>query len=245
MVGCLCHHSLIPNPVTRLRHGCPKGGLCAFAARNHPVWMYILKSVILLNVWHSMKKRIVCRRLLIAPFVKECVMPSRAQDVALYLSHHFHATWDQFGLFDLHRLLYLAQGWHLASGKGVLFAESIGAHRSAPLTGTVKGLIPQNEMLPYPDLPAEDEDFLDAFCTTYGVADPETVRRQVDRDDGAWRLTQSIAGEGAVILPTLMRASFRLMLLDHAETSRQTQQAQLAAQVASTGAANVIAFRRH
>lgn len=123
-------------------------------------------------------------------------MTSRAQDVAIYLSHHFHSVWDEFGFFDLQRLLYLAQGWHLAAGKGLLFRETIGAHRSAPLTGTVKGLVPLDEMLPQPDLPFEDEDFLDSFCTTYGIADRETVKRQVDRDDGAWRLTQSIAGEG-------------------------------------------------
>ena len=172
-------------------------------------------------------------------------MTSRAQDVAIYLSHHFHAVWDQFGFFDLHRLLYLAQGWHLASGKGLLFQESIGAHRSAPLTGTVKGLIPIDEMLPQPDLPADVEDFLDSFCTTYGIADRETVRRQVDRDDGAWRLTQSIAGEGGTIQPALMRATFRLMLLDHAESSRQMRNDQVLAQVARADAANVVAFRRH
>ena len=74
-------------------------------------------------------------------------MTSRAQDVAIYLSHHFHAVWDQFGFFDLHRLLYLAQGWHIASGRGLLFDGTITAHRSAPLSGSVKGLVPLEEML--------------------------------------------------------------------------------------------------
>ena len=117
-------------------------------------------------------------------------MTSRAQDVAIYLSNHFQQAWESFGFFDLQRLLYLAQGWHLATGRGPLFSETIGAHRSAPLTYTVKGLLPMHEMLPHPVLAEDDEDFLETFCRTYGVADRGAVQRQVDREDGAWRLAQ-------------------------------------------------------
>lgn len=170
-------------------------------------------------------------------------MASKAQDVAIYLSHHFHHAWDSFGFFDLQRLLYLAQGWHLASGRGVLFPETIGAHRAAPLIGAVKGLVPMEEMIPGPDLAPGDEDFLDSFCITYGVADRDAVKRQVDREDGAWRLTQIIAGEGATVRPELMQATFRLMLLDHAETSRRMRESQIGTQMQRAMAGNVVAFR--
>lgn len=172
-------------------------------------------------------------------------MTCRSKDVALYLSHHFHHVWDSFGFFDLQRLLYLAQGWHIASGRGMLFTDAITAHRAAPLAGMVKGLLPMDEMLPQPELDAYDEDFLDSFCLTYGVADRDAVKRQVDRTDGAWRLTLLIGGEGAIVHPELMQATFRLMLLDHAETSRKMRDNQIGAQMQKAAADNVIAFRRH
>ena len=53
-------------------------------------------------------------------------MTSRAQDVALYLSNHFSQVWENFGFFDLQRLLYLAQGWHLARGVGCFFPKRSG-----------------------------------------------------------------------------------------------------------------------
>ena len=170
-------------------------------------------------------------------------MTSRAQDVALYLSNHFQKVWESFGFFDLQRLLYLAQGWHLATGRGELFSETIGAHRSAPLTYTVKGLLPMDEMLPHPDLTEEDEEFLETFCMTYGVADRGAVQRQVDREDGAWRLAQATGGEGATIPLSLMEATFRLMLLDHMDSGKQLRQAQMMAHKQQLAASNVVAFR--
>ena len=170
-------------------------------------------------------------------------MASKAQDVAIFLSHHFHHAWESFGFFDLQRLMYLAQGWHIASGRGLLFDGTITAHRSSPLAGTVKGLVPLEEMLPTPELHPHDEDFLDSFCLTYGVATRDAVRRQVDREDGAWRLTLLIAGEGAVVRPELMQATFRLMLLDHAETSRKMRESQIGTQMQRAVAGNVVAFR--
>jgi hypothetical protein len=173
-------------------------------------------------------------------------MTNNAQHVALYISNHFQYVWESVGFFDLQRLLYLAQGWHLATGKGPLFSDSIGAHRTAPLIVSVKGVVPQHEMLPQPELDPEGEAFLDSFCITYGTADARAVKEQVDRPDGAWRLTQAIAGEGATISHDLMRATFRLMLLDHAETSRRMRQTQIEAQVnraSEQSASNVVAFR--
>ena len=170
-------------------------------------------------------------------------MTSRAQDVAIYLSNHFQQAWESFGFFDLQRLLYLAQGWHLATGRGPLFSETIGAHRSAPLTYTVKGLLPMHEMLPHPVLAEDDEDFLETFCRTYGVADRGAVQRQVDREDGAWRLAQVTAGEGATIPLPLMEATFRLMLLDHMDSGKQLRQAQMLAQKQQLEASNVVTFR--
>ncbi len=171
-------------------------------------------------------------------------MTNKAQDVALHISNHFQYVWESLGFFDLQRLLYLAQGWHLATGNGPLFADSIGAHRTSPLVIAVKGVVPLQEMLPHPELTPEAEAFLDSFCTTYGIADSRAVKDQVDRSDGAWRLTQAIAGEGATISHDLLRATFRLMLLDHAETSRRMRETQIQAQVSRATTANVIAFRR-
>jgi hypothetical protein len=170
-------------------------------------------------------------------------MTSRAQDVAIYLSHHFHHAWEGFGFFDLQRLMYLAQGWHLAGGRGLLFSETIGAHKAAPLTYSVKGLLPMEEMLPHPELTAEDEEFLDSFCITYGVADRGAVRRQVDREDGAWRLAQLTGGEGATIPPQLMEATFRLMLLDHMDAGQKLRKSQIIAQKQRFEGSNVVAFR--
>lgn len=170
-------------------------------------------------------------------------MASKAQDVAIYLSQHFHHAWDAFGFFDLQRLMYLAQGWHIASGRGLLFDGTITAHRTAPLASSVKGLVPLEEMLPSPELEAFDEDFLDSFCVTYGVATRDAVKRQVDREDGAWRLTLLIGGEGAVVRPELMQATFRLMLLDHAETSRKMRESQIGTRMQRAVADNVVAFR--
>lgn len=177
-------------------------------------------------------------------FTVAAVMTNKAQDVALYISNHFHYVWDSLGFFDLQRLLYLAQGWHLATGQGPLFDDSIGAHRTSPLVIAVKGVVPLQEMLPHPELTPEAEAFLDSFCTTYGIADSRAVKAQVDRYDGAWRLTQAIAGEGATISHDLMRATFRLMLLDHADTSRRMRQTQIDARVTRASASNVVAFHR-
>ena len=177
-------------------------------------------------------------------FTVAAVMTNKAQDVALYISNHFHYVWESLGFFDLQRLLYLAQGWHLATGQGPLFEDSIGAHRTSPLVVAVKGVVPLQEMLPHPELTPEAEAFLDSFCTTYGIADSRAIKEQVDRSDGAWRLTQAIAGEGATISHDLMRATFRLMLLDHADTSRRMRQTQIDAQLTRANAPNVVAFRR-
>ena len=42
-----------------------------------------------------------------------------------------------------------------------------------------------------------------------------------------------------------MAATFRLMLLDHAETSRKMRENQIGAQMQKAAASNVVAFRRH
>ena len=104
-------------------------------------------------------------------------------------------------------------------------------------------MLPEPVLLPEPELTEADEEFLDSFCITYGVADREAVKRQVDRDDGAWRLTQLIAGEGATVRPELMQATFRLMLLDHAETSRKMRESQIGTQMQRAATGNVVAFR--
>lgn len=206
--------------------------------------MYRPTDVILLNGWETHPKtHMICLKHDSNPF-PVTAMTNKAQDVALYISNHFQYVWDTLGFFDLQRLLYLAQGWHLATGKGPLFSETIGAHRTAPLVVSVKGVVPLQEMLPHPELDPGAESFLDSFCTTYGIADARAVRDQVERSDGAWRLTQSIAGEGATITHDLMRASFRLMLLDHADTSRRMRETQIDAQLKRAGAGNVVAFRR-
>lgn len=171
-------------------------------------------------------------------------MTERAVDVANYLTRHFHYVWDTLGFFDLQRLMYLAQGWHLATSGKPLFMESITAHRAAPLVLAVKGVVPLAEMLPDPELSPAGELFLDNFCITYGIADSKLVKQQVDREDGAWRLAEKMAGEGAVIHHDLMAATFRLMLLDHAETSRKMRAAQVGQQVARAASTNVVAFRQ-
>jgi uncharacterized phage-associated protein len=170
-------------------------------------------------------------------------MASRAQDVAIYLTHQFQYAWECFGFFDLQRLMYLAQGWHLAGGRGVLFEESIGAHKAAPLTFSIKGLLPMDEMLPHPVLEPEDEDFLESFCATYIDADRAAVRRQVEREDGAWRLAQLVGGEGATIHPNLMEATFRLRLLDHITAEKPVLQSHVIAHKQQLGGNNVVAFR--
>jgi hypothetical protein len=69
------------------------------------------------------------------------------------------------------------------------------------------------------------------------------VQRQVDREDGAWRLAQVTGGEGATIPLPLMEATFRLMLLDHMDSGKQLRQAQMLAQKQYLATSNVVAFR--
>ena len=147
-------------------------------------------------------------------------MASRAEDVAIYLSQHFHHVWDSFGFFDLQRLLYLAQGWHLASGRGLLFPETIGAHRAAPLVGAVEGGVPMHDMIPTPELADTDEDFLDSFCITYGVADREAVNA-TDRRRGG----DSAAGVDAGHVPADAAGPCRDQPQDARESDRHADAA--------------------
>lgn len=121
---------------------------------------------------------------------------------------------------QMHRLLLLAQSWHMVSFGTELFPEPVIAAPTGPVVmGLVMGLDDPATPPLFPaaltEVPARD--FLEGFCQTYAAADAEAIRQQTDRDDGAWALTRLVAGDGAVIHPDLMRATFRLMLLDHAD----------------------------
>lgn len=143
-----------------------------------------------------------------------------ARDVAIFLSHEFRYSWDSLGFFDLHRLLYLAQGWHLASRNCQLFNESISAQKAIPLTFGIKGVVPSEEMIPIPNLDPDAKAFLNAFCLTFANADRAAIRRQVEREDGAWRLAQAADGEGATIHADLMKATFNFMMFEYRDTKR-------------------------
>lgn len=146
-------------------------------------------------------------------------MTSRAQDVAHFLSLRFEHLWPSLCFFDLQRLLYLAQGWHLAGGRGVLFVEPLVAHRAAPMVPSVKGLFPLAEMLPKPNLTQMDMKFLDTFCYSYGKSEPTVMRRQVEAQHSAWNLALSVNGEGSLISLQSMESAFRLSLFNFAENA--------------------------
>lgn len=174
-------------------------------------------------------------------------MLATAKDVALFISYRFQNVWPVFGFYDLQRLLYLAQGWHLAGARGQLFSDSIAANRAAPVVLSIKGLLPINEMLPKANLTGETSQFLELFCKTYADAEPADARRQVENRESAWSLALAVGGENCVIPEALMEATFRLSLLNFAETSRhQRRSATLArARKATLYAPNVIQFPHH
>lgn len=147
-------------------------------------------------------------------------MTCRARDVAIFLSHRFSHQWSGFGFFDLQRLLYLAQGWHITSRHSLLFGETIEAHNSAPLTRSVLGPIPVEEMLPLPLLLPEAREYLGQFCKIFATADRAAIRRQVEHDEGAWKRALVRGGEGAEIYPKQMQKAFRFMLLEYKSADR-------------------------
>lgn len=133
-------------------------------------------------------------------------------DAAIYLAQRFSREWNGFGFFDLQRLLYLAQGWHIASRQSLLFADKIEAHGPAPLTRSVIGPVPIDEMLPLPRLTPDAEHYLRQFSKIFLAADRDAMRRQVEHERGAWKRTFEIRGDGATIPPRLMLTSFRFIL---------------------------------
>lgn len=172
-------------------------------------------------------------------------MRSTAQDVALYLSFRFERSWQNFGFYDLQRLLFLAQGWHLARGSGPLFSDQIFAHRAAPVVSSIKGLFPADEMLPKANLKASVLPFLESFCKTYANVDPAAARRQVEGKESAWTLARAIGGDNCLIPDTLIESTFRLSLLNFAATSKSQGRAVTLAQSRRTSQSvgKVVPFR--
>lgn len=145
---------------------------------------------------------------------------------------------------QMHRLLLLAQSWHMVSFGTELFPEPVIAAPTGPVvTGLGDPATPPLFPAALAEVPARD--FLEGFCQTYAAADAEAIRQQTDRDDGAWALTRLVAGDGAAIHPDLMRATFRLMLLDHADDIGRRSAAEGEASEAPPlpHGDNVIAFR--
>jgi hypothetical protein len=147
-------------------------------------------------------------------------MTCRARDVAIFLSQRFGSHWGGLGFFDLQRLLYLAQGWHITSRHSLLFGEIIEAHSSAPLTRSIIGHVPFEEMLPLPFLPQDAKEYLVEFFHVFSVADRGAIRRQVEHEEGAWTHSLIRGGEGAEITPRQMQSSFRFILLEHVSSKK-------------------------
>jgi hypothetical protein len=173
-------------------------------------------------------------------------MMQSARDTALFIAARLRRSWGTIPPADLHRLLLLAQSWHMLSFGRELFPEPVLAGPQGPM---VPGVGPIEDLPRFPaelaDLPARD--FLDGFCQTYAAANPVALHEQTDREDGAWALTRLIAGDGKPVHPDLMRAAFRLMLLDHADAAGRQMQARPAPKPETLPAPlgeNVVAFRR-
>ena len=174
-------------------------------------------------------------------------MHTAAQDVALYLSFRFERFWPSFGFYDLQRLLFLSQGWHLARGDGPLFADEIIAHRAAPIVSSIKGLFPKDEMLPKANMTPFTISYLDSFCKTYASIDSAAVRRQVEGKESAWTLARAVGGENCLIPHALMESTFRLSLLNFAATTRSQSnyKNELRARKNAQSVAKVLPFRAH
>ena len=169
-------------------------------------------------------------------------MSQTAAQSALFIAARLGRVWGDIPPNDMARLLFLAQSWHLLSNADPLFKDVIYAGYQGPV---IKGMghVPDpprfaGELM---DLPGRA--FLDGFCHTYAVADAESVRRQVSRADGAWNLTRKVSGDLTPIHHSLMAATFRLMLLDHAETSRRKRIETTNAIVGQAEGDNIVAFR--
>jgi hypothetical protein len=169
-------------------------------------------------------------------------MTQTATQSALFIAARLGRTWGEIGANDMARLLFLAQSWHLLSNGEPLFRDVIYAGYQGPV---IKGLTRLPDLPRFPaeliDLPGRA--FLDGFCHTYGAADAQSVRQQVCREDGAWALTRKVSGDLTPIHHDLMAATFRLMLLDHAETSRRKRIEMTEAIVGQAKGDNIVAFR--
>ena len=169
-------------------------------------------------------------------------MSQTAAQSALFIAARLGRIWGDIPPNDMARLLFLAQSWHLLSNGEPLFKDVIYAGYQGPV---IKGL---GHLPDLPRFPAELIDlpgraFLDGFCHTYAAADADSVRQQVSRTDGAWALTRKVSGDLTPIHHSLMAAAFRLMLLDHAETSRRKRIETTTAIVGQAQGDNVVAFR--
>lgn len=169
-------------------------------------------------------------------------MSQTARQSALFIAARLTRTWGDINAVDMARLLYLAQSWHLLSYGEPLFSDVVYAGYQGPV---IKGLTQLPELPRFPaelmDLPGRA--FLDGFCQTYAAADAESVKQQVARADGAWALTRKVSGDLTPIHHAMMAATFRLMLLDHAETSRRKRIETTTAIVGKASGDNIVAFR--
>ncbi|MEY4983997.1 MAG: hypothetical protein RIR62_2263, partial [Pseudomonadota bacterium] len=148
-------------------------------------------------------------------------MIQSATETANFLAARFARAGRPLRRDTMHRLLLLAQSWHMVSFGTELFPDAVIATPTGPLVAGLADVGTQPRFAAaVADVPARD--FLDSFCQTYGAADDGAIHLQTDRDDGAWALTRLVAGDGAAIHPDLMRATFRLMLLDHADGLRRS-----------------------
>jgi hypothetical protein len=176
-------------------------------------------------------------------------MMQSARDTALFIAARLRRSWGTIPPADLHRLLLLAQSWHMLSFGREMFPEAVIASPQGPV---VQGVGPLDDLPRFPadlaGLPAQE--FLAGFCQTYGAANTDALHEQTDREDGAWALTRLIAGDGQPIHPDLMRAAFRLMLLDHADAATRNGAPAAAKDIPAPETAdmplgeNVVAFRR-
>lgn len=169
-------------------------------------------------------------------------MSQSATQTARFIAARLSRTWGEIATADMARLLFLAQSWHLLSYSEPLFRDVIYAGYQGPV---IKGLghLPETPKFTAEVMNLPGRAFLDGFCQTYGAADTVSVLQQVSRNDGAWALTRKVSGDLTPIHHDLMAATFRLMLLDHAETSRRKRIEVTHTIVEEAQGENVVAFR--
>lgn len=110
-----------------------------------------------------------------------------ALDIAKYIIYFANKTGELITNLKLQKLLYYAQGWHLAHKNENLFEDKFEAWVHGPVIPSIyrkyrKAWLPINEEVELPSLPEELKKWLDRFLNSYLSIDAFELEKMVHRE---------------------------------------------------------------